>query len=226
MSGACLGYEGYAALSRLVVDRVGQAEAFDDIGSRYEYAYPHKKGQLSAGQWLSHTLPAGSRVLDVGCGTGFPTARQLVDAGLEVVGVDLSATMVARARENVPEAEFHQLDLADLRDGRLGHFDAVAAFFSLLMLPRTEIPHALRMLHGHLRPGGLLALALVEADVDDVPIPFLGNSIRVSGYLWDDLRHVVSDAGFEIVGEESHVYAPSSTELPPEIQLYLHLRRA
>lgn len=94
------------------------------------------------------------------------------------------------------------------------------------MLPRAEIPYALGMLHDLLRPEGLLALSMVEADVDDFTIPFLGNSVRVSGYLRDDLRRVVHDAGFDVVGKDAYAYAPSSTDVPPEIQLFLHLRRA
>ncbi|MGW7019256.1 class I SAM-dependent DNA methyltransferase [Streptomyces decoyicus] len=222
-------YDGYEGLNRLALDRAGQAEAFDAIGDRYDDAFPHKDGQLASGAWLAGTLPAGSRILDLGCGTGLPTARQLTDAGHRVVGIDLSPSMVELARENAPDADFHRLDIADLRGGRLGgpgSFDGIAAYFSLLMLPRAEIPYALGMLHDLLRPEGLLALSMVEADVDDFTIPFLGNSIRVSGYLRDDLRRVVHDAGFDVVGEDAYAYAPASTDVPPEIQLFLHLRRA
>ncbi|MBT2387073.1 class I SAM-dependent methyltransferase [Streptomyces sp. ISL-11] len=217
------GYDGYA---RLGLDRSGQAEAFDAIGDRYDDAFPHKDGQLDAGAWLAGALPPGSRILDVGCGTGLPTARQLSDAGHQVVGVDLSPGMLDLARGNVPEAEFRLADIAGLRDGHLGTFDGIAAFFALLMLPRPEIPHALRMLRGMLRPGGLLALSMVEADVDDFAIPFLGNTIRVSGYLREELRQVVCEAGFDVAGENSLAYAPASTDVPPEIQLFLNLRRA
>ncbi|MFJ9617041.1 class I SAM-dependent methyltransferase [Streptomyces noursei] len=222
-------YDTYEGLNRLALDRAGQAEAFDAIGNQYETAFPHKEGQIASGIWLSGELPAGSRILDAGCGTGLPTARQLCDAGHRVVGIDLSPGMVKLARENAPGAEFHRLDIADLRGGRLGgpgSFDGITAYFSLLMMPRAEIPCALGMLHDLLRPGGLMALAMVEGDIDDFPIPFLGSMIRVSGYLRDDLRRVVCDAGFDIVGEDSYAYAPASTDVPPEIQLFLHLRRA
>ncbi|MFE0381656.1 class I SAM-dependent DNA methyltransferase [Streptomyces inhibens] len=222
-------YDEYEGLNRLALDRAGQAEAFDAIGDRYNEAFPHKEGQIASGAWLADTLPDGSRILDLGCGTGLPTARQLSDAGHRVVGIDLAPSMVKLARDNAPGAEFHRLDIADLRGGRLGgpgSFDGIVAYFSLLMLPRAEIPYALGMLHDLLRPEGLLALSMVEADVDDFTIPFLGNSIRVSGYLRDDLRRVVHDAGFDVVGEDAYAYAPASTDVPPEIQLFLHLRRA
>jgi len=228
------GYAGYEDFDRLALDRSGQAEAFDAIGDRYDDAFPRKDGQVAAGQWLADTLPPGSRVLDVGCGTGLPTARQLTAAGHRVTGIDISPGMLKLARDNVPDADFQQVDIVDLRVGgrygpggsrELGPFDGVAAYFSLLLLPRPEIPYALRALHAALRPGGLLGLAMVEADVDDFAIPFLGNSVRVSGYLRDELRQVVRDAGFEIAGEDSYAYAPASTDVPPEIQLYLNCRR-
>lgn len=209
-------------------DRTGQAEAFDAIGNRYDEAFPHKEGQLAAAQWLTDSLDTGARVLDLGCGTGIPTARQLADAGLDVVGVDLSAGMVELARTHVPGAAFHRADIADLRPGGpldLGRFDAVVAFFSLLMLPRAEIPLALRTVHHLLRPGGLLALSMVEADVDDFQIPFLGRQIRVSGYLREDLRQVVESAGFEVLDESSYSYAPASTDVHPEEHIFLRCGR-
>lgn len=212
----------------LPLDRRGQAEAFDAIGDRYDEAFPHKEGQVTAGEWLVGSLAEGARVLDLGCGTGVPTARQMADAGFEVVGVDLSGGMVELASGYVPEGTFHQVDLADLRPGGprdLGRFDGVAAFFSLLMLPRAEIPLALRTVRHLLVPGGLFVLSMVEADVDNFAIPFLGNTIRVSGYLREDLHKVVEDAGFEIVKETSYTYAPAVTDVPPEEQVFLCCRR-
>ncbi|MEU7584591.1 class I SAM-dependent methyltransferase [Streptomyces sp. NPDC041068] len=209
-------------------DRKGQAEAFDAIGQHYDDAFPHKEGQLAAGRRLAEGLRPGARVLDVGCGTGLPTALQLAESGHSVLGTDISAGMLALAGKNVPAAEFRQLDIADLRaegPGSVGRFDGVACFFALLMLPRKEIPEALRRLHGLLRPGGLMELSMVEADLDDAAIPFLGHAIRVSGYLRDELRQVVRDAGFEITGEDTYSYAPASTDAPPEHQIFLHCRR-
>ncbi|WP_405946370.1 class I SAM-dependent DNA methyltransferase [Streptomyces prunicolor] len=212
----------------LRLDRSGQAEAFDAIGDRYDEAFPHKEGQVGAGEWLIESLAPGARVLDLGSGTGVPTTRQLADAGFEVVGVDFSARMVALAQGYVPTATFHQLDLADLRPGGprdLDRFDGVAAFFSLLMLPRAEIPLALRTIHHLLRPGGLFALSMVEAHVDDFAIPFLGHTIRVSGYLLEDLHKILDTAGFEIVKETSYTYAPATADVPPEEQVFLCCRR-
>jgi trans-aconitate methyltransferase len=92
---------------------------------------------------LLERLPAGAQVRDLGCGTGVPTARHLVDGGCEVTGVDISLVMLDQARRNVPEATFLQRDIIDA-DATLGRFDAVVAFFSLLMLPRTALSRYIR----------------------------------------------------------------------------------
>ena len=204
--------------------RAVQAAAFDHIGERYDEAFPHKEGQITAARWLTEQLAPGACVLDVGCGTGLPTARQLVASGAAVTGIDISPVMLSLARANVPEAEFHLLDATEVTDA-LGPFDAIVAFFSLLMLPRAEIPAALATLRGVLRPGGWLVLSMVEADVDDVPIAFLGVSVHVTGYFEEQLRQIVSDAGFRIVGQESLRYAPVEAQAPTEIQLFLSCRR-
>lgn len=204
--------------------RQAQAAAFDQIGERYDGAFPHKEGQLAAVSWLIGQLDPGARILDAGCGTGLPTARQLTEAGMRVTGIDISPVMVGLARKNVPQASFTEMDIMDL-DPEIGKFDGITAFFSLLMLPRSQIPAALARFGKILVPHGRLAMGMVEADVDDMPIPFLGAEIRVAGYPRDELRDVVTAAGFAVRQENSVSYDPSSAGLPPETQVTLCCQR-
>jgi SAM-dependent methyltransferase len=202
----------------------GQAAAFDAIGARYDEVFPHKEGQVRAVDLLLERLPAGSRVLDLGCGTGVPTARQLVDGGCEVTGVDISPVMLDHARRNVPAATFLQCDVVDV-DETIGRFDAVVAFFALLMLPRDRVVAVLGGLHDVLTPGGWLALSMVEADLDDAELPFQGATLRVTGWPRDALREVVTGAGFAIEDEDVRSYDPPAPDAPPETQLFLLARR-
>jgi ubiquinone/menaquinone biosynthesis C-methylase UbiE len=205
--------------------RRAQAAAFNEIGERYDEAFPHKEGQVTAVSWLIDQLKPGARILDAGCGTGLPTARQLTEAGMSVMGIDISPVMLSLARKNVSRATFTEMDIMDLAP-ESGEFDAVVAFFSLLMLRRREIPSALARFRKALVPRGWLVLGMVEADVDDIPIPFLGAQVRVAGYTRSELRDVVTAAGFAVLRENSLSYDPASAGLPPEIQVTLCCQRA
>jgi cyclopropane fatty-acyl-phospholipid synthase-like methyltransferase len=202
----------------------GQAAAYDRISDRYGEVFPHKEGQLACGEWLLARLPPGARVLDVGCGTGLPSARQLTDGGCRVTGTDISPAMLSLAKRNVPTAQFLELDATDM--GRLrGPYEAVVSFFSLLNLPRAIFPGVLGLIRRVLVPGGLFSLAMVEADIDDTPILFLGSRILVTGYMRDELESALRESRFSIEDEQAISYAPSSTEAGPEIQLFVNCRR-
>ncbi|MFD0264154.1 methyltransferase domain-containing protein [Kitasatospora indigofera] len=219
--------------------RALQAVAFDGIGTGYDEVFPAKGGQLACGEWLLGELEPGAEVLDVGCGTGEPTAGRLVAGGLRVTGIDLSDGMLALARRTVPEAVYHRIDMYDLATERAaavwdlpglgpagaGRFAAATAFFSLILLPQDEVPTVLRRIRRLLRPGGLLALGMVEADLDHAALPFLGTTLRITGYLREDLERVLTGAGFAVEEQFGMPYAPASTSLPPEEQLFLRCRR-
>ncbi|MFE9425340.1 class I SAM-dependent methyltransferase [Kitasatospora sp. NPDC006697] len=233
--------EAGSAPGRRRTARALQAVAFDAIGDRYSEAFPAKEGQLAAGRRLLEELAPGSRVLDIGCGTGDPTVRQLAEGGLDVTAIDLSDAMLSLARRNLPQAAaYHRMDLYDLATVRAGTawglpelgpagagcFDAATAFFSLILLPQHEIRVALGRIRRLLRPGGLLALGLVEADLDDCPMAFLGHPLRISGFLREELAEVLHRSGFTVEELNGQPYAPACTALPPEEQLFLHCRRS
>jgi SAM-dependent methyltransferase len=53
---------------------------------------------------LASSIPRGLLVLDVGCGNGIPITRALLSEGHRVVGLDSSSAMLARLKQNCPEA--------------------------------------------------------------------------------------------------------------------------
>lgn len=187
--------------------------AFDLIGEPYEEVFSQRQHQVAAGEWLIRRLPSGARVVDLGCGSGGPTARQFVDAGLSVVGIDESERMVELARHRVPEAQFVHGDLRDF-GAELGEFDAAVAFLSLLMLSRAEIASLLRRVRGALRGPRLLVLSMVYGDLDAKLIQFMGVPVRVTAYPLDALGGEVRDAGFVIedMREVSVPAEPGRTE--------------
>jgi 2-polyprenyl-3-methyl-5-hydroxy-6-metoxy-1,4-benzoquinol methylase len=175
--------------------------AFDLIAERYDEAFTDRNAQLAVGRWLIDQLPPNARVLDLGCGSGLPTAIQLAEAGFEVVGTDESSRMLELAQKRVPSGTFLQRDMRDLGED-LGTFDAVVSFFSLLMLPRADVVEVLTAVRERLTGDGLLAISMVYGDMDYLPISFLGVGTFVTAWPTDQLVQIVTNAGFEVVATE------------------------
>jgi SAM-dependent methyltransferase len=196
---------------------VAQVPPFDRIGKRYDESFVERDAQVAEGEWLVGRLTGAARVLDLGCGSGLPTARQLVDAGFDVVGVDESPAMLALAERQAPGGRYLCRDMRDVAD--LGDFDAVVAFFALIMLPRRDIPPLLTQLRGQLRGPKLLQVAMVLGDFDELPISFLGVPATATAYPPDELAGLVERAGFAIL-EMNEVRAEAERNRL-EVQIYL-----
>ncbi|PWI13189.1 SAM-dependent methyltransferase [Streptomyces sp. Act143] len=200
------------------------AVLFDALGADYEKAFAHAPAHLAALEWLSERLPPEARVLDVGSGTGRPTAAALVGAGHSVLGVDVSPVMVELAARQVPEAEFRHADIREL-PLEPESFDGVCVFFSLLQMTRAEQSALLRRLARALRPGGHLVLATVPADVEDMEVVFMGRPVRATSFAEDDAVAVVEEAGLTVLSRHRSTFTPNHPEAGPEPHLFLHCRR-
>ncbi|MEX2530480.1 MAG: class I SAM-dependent methyltransferase [Gemmatimonadota bacterium] len=111
-----------------------------------------------AAYWTSRVQELGRpRILELGAGTGRVT-RVLAPLAGEVVAVDLSRDMLARARRALEGVPGVHLVLADMQELALDRaFDlVVAANDPLIHLPSdTGRDRVLRVVAEHLRPGGL-----------------------------------------------------------------------
>ncbi|HUP20458.1 MAG TPA: class I SAM-dependent methyltransferase [Gemmatimonadota bacterium] len=102
-------------------------------------------------------LPAGGRVLDLGCGHGIPIARALADGGLVVHGVDTSPRLLEAFRENVPGATAECADAATV-EVEDGSFDGVVAWGLLFLLEPAAQEAVIRRSAAALKPGGRLLM--------------------------------------------------------------------
>jgi SAM-dependent methyltransferase len=150
-------------------------------------------------RWFT-MMPQGSRVLDLGCGSGVPWTRVLAER-FDVTGIDISPLQVAAARENVPGATFVVGDMASiaLEDASFG---GAVALYSLGHLPPTEHRVVFERLARWLRPGGLL-LASLPADASPGWIgPWLGTSMYFASLGAGAYRSLLPELGWTVLEAE------------------------
>lgn len=113
----------------------------------------HRRPPLLA-EWL-RCLPAGARLLDLGCGGG-QDAGDLDRRGYRVVGLDRTNALLSACRRRYPSLPLVRADLRDLPFQEMS-FDGLWAAASLMHLPKPDARRILADLCKLVRPGGLFA---------------------------------------------------------------------
>jgi cyclopropane fatty-acyl-phospholipid synthase-like methyltransferase len=149
---------------------------------------------------LTSRLADGSRLLELGCGSGGQETRRLARR-FALTGVDISPRQVERARAAIPEAQFLCADFTDL-ELPAGSFDAVASFYAFNHVPRALLAPLLRRAHGWLVPGGWLLTAFGVSDTESWTGDWLGARTFFSSYPAETNSRLVGEAGFTIERDE------------------------
>ena len=148
-------------------------------------------------------LSKKSRVLDVGCGTGVPFAKFLVERDYQVVGIDISSRMVQIARKNVPQASFKEISMTDLNYE--DEFEGVVASYSMLLLDPPRFKDVAQKIVHSLKKGGLFYLSLNEpgedgGDVDEEAlVEIMGETMYSRGYTKEEVLEVFVPLGMELL---------------------------
>jgi SAM-dependent methyltransferase len=153
---------------------------FDDWADIYDAVYAYLDYDIAF--YVQQARTAGGSVLELGCGTG-RIGLAIAEAGIDVLGIDVSPRMVEVARRKAraaglgERAVFDTGDMADLRLDRT--FGMVAMPFRSFqsMLTVEEQRMALGNVAHHLAPGGLLVFDTFNPDVasladSDDAVPF------------------------------------------------------
>ncbi|MCA1583052.1 MAG: methyltransferase domain-containing protein [Acidobacteria bacterium] len=140
----------------------GLRKSYDLVASDYAAEYRHEMGKKPFDRrmldWLAEKVGGRGIVCDLGCGPG-QVAGYLHGRGVRTCGVDLSDEMVRQARRLHPEIPFEQADMRAMSELPDASWGGIAAFYSLIHVPRADIPGALRELLRGLVPGGVLLAA-------------------------------------------------------------------
>ena len=176
-----------------------ESNGYDDIAETYIKGRGRAVngiGSSTARAW-AQTFHSGSVVLDLGCGTGIPVTKILLDAGLSAYAVDASPKMVADFQQNflnVPVA-CESVERSSFFDRT---FDGIISV-GLMFLLSDETQRALiPKMAAALNPGGklLFTAPLVKVEWKDI---MTGQRSRSLGA--DQYRELMATSGL-CIGEE------------------------
>jgi SAM-dependent methyltransferase len=179
--------------------QAGYDQVADEYAGQFDDEMAKKPFDRMLLDWLAQKVAGAGPICDMGCGPG-QIARYLHSRGVAACGVDLSPAMVAHAQRRNPAIPFQQGNLLALPDVTDDSYGGIAAFYSIIHIPRPLVVEALRECRRVLQPQGHLLLTF-----------HIGQEIRHLDAWWDkpvdldfiffdkaEMREYLSAAGFII----------------------------
>lgn len=203
----------------------GRVEAaYDTVAAEYADSL---RDEL-AGKPLDRALLAavvemarGGRVADVGCGPGHVT-RHLADLGADVVGIDLSRSMIRIAQDEHPGLEFRVGSMTRLPEPNDSWAGAVL-LYSIIHLSPADRTAAFEELERVLQPGGIALISFHISSEEFQPgqtnriSTWFGHSVDLEGYFLapETVLDDIGRTGLDVVSATTRMPHPG-VEFPSE----------
>jgi SAM-dependent methyltransferase len=177
------------------------ADKIIDLYNRHAHDYVADRRNVGWNEnaWLERfgtLLKQGSSILDIGCGSGAPVAKYLIDQGFAVDGVDSSPTLIALCRERFPQRSWH---LADMRDLSLQKaFDGLLAWDSFFHLTYDDQRRMFPIFKRHALPRAALMFTSGTSHGEAIG-SYRGEPLYHASLAPEEYRDLLKTNGFRVV---------------------------
>lgn len=149
--------------------------------------------------WLVERVGRSAVICDMGCGPG-QIADYLHQLGAVACGVDLSPEMVRQAQLLNPDIPFQQGNMLALTGVADETYGGIAAFYSIIHIPRPSVVTALTELRRVLRPQGTLLLTFHIGQETTHLDEWWGRQVSLDAVFFetDEMKGYLGSAGFTL----------------------------
>jgi len=177
--------------------------SYDRVAEEYANQFFHELDQKPFDRkmldFLAEKVNGRGVICDMGCGPG-QIARYLRGRGALACGIDLSPEMLRQARRLNPDIPFQQGNMLALTEVAGNSYGGIAAFYSIIHIPRLRAVEALRELKRVLRRGGTLLLTLHIGQHTIHRDEWWGREVFLDFHFFgtEEMKGYLRAAGFEI----------------------------
>jgi SAM-dependent methyltransferase len=147
-------------------------EIYDNFYAEiYDYlVFNNLKDEYEVGEIINTTTPSSvSKILDIGCGTGHHVA-ELSSRGMDVIGIDISPSMIEKATQNYPDYKFKVADTMNNAIFDPNTFTHILCMYFTIYYIQDK-SNFFKNCFNWLMPGGYLIVHLVDRNKFDPILP-------------------------------------------------------
>lgn len=153
-------------------------------------------------------LPDGARVLDAGCGTGYPISAYLVARGFKVTGIDPSEKMLEKAKTlRLENARFFKSDFLGFETGE--KFDAIIAFDCLWYIEPDRQREIYSKAASLLKDGGYFMFTHGKEN-GEIDGEMMGETFYYAALALCEVDALLNKNGFDVVRKETDYAEPTT----------------
>ncbi len=142
-------------------------------------------------------ITPNGKILDVGCGTGYPIAQYLVERNFFVTGIDVSQKMIDKANKlQLPKAIFIKQDILDFSADL--QYDGVIAFDSIWHIAKEKQRDIYRKIASLMNYGAYFLFTHGNRNDETIGTMF-NRQFYYSALAIEELKVIFSEVGLKIV---------------------------
>lgn len=179
---------------------MSDADLIPSLYERHAVAWDSARGRgLMEREWLDRFLAElgkDAHILDIGCGSGEPIARYLIEQGCRVTGIDSAPSLIALCRQRFPG---HEWAVADMRSLGLGRkFDGLIAWHSFFHLTHDDQRAMFEVFAQHAPPRALLMFTSGATDGESIGA-WQGEPLYHASLDGTEYERLLAAAGFDVI---------------------------
>jgi len=204
-----------------MITKLNAKNFYNIIAKEYVKTYTkHSRAEVILKKY-EKLLPQKSKILDIGCGPGFPIGKFLAKRKHKITGIDISKEMVRYAKKFVKKGKFV---VSDIRTIKLpeNRYNGIVASFSLVHMPKKDVKKSLKKIYNLLKVGGILFLSVVKDEGEKV-MTWFGKTTKCTYFKEKEIKSILQDIGFKIIHLEK--YSLIRRDKKPQIQIFIFAKR-
>jgi cyclopropane fatty-acyl-phospholipid synthase-like methyltransferase len=141
-------------------------------------------------------IKRGGKILDIGCGTGYPIAKYFSDNGFMVTGIDISEKLLQRAIDrNIKNAEFQLCDFFNFKP--VEKYDGIIAFDSFFHFEKEKQDKIYAMVSGWMEKGSRILFTHGNRD-GEISGTMFGETFYYSALETEHVHTLLKESNIEV----------------------------